>query len=134
MTIINPLDPIGWAYSTPSAVLTLLCSLCLGFFAMLRRSFSFFINFCSHACYCCWYCEGNICSLWGNHYCWISKISWDGVFLVWNWVVLVFSYVLFSGLIEVSVLVKSVAGSPVGCCSIWCCSGSPKIVDCNKWM
>ena len=51
----------------------------------------------------------------------LARVSWDGVFLVWNWVVLVFSYVLFSSLIDVSVLVKSVAGSPVGCCSAWCC-------------
>ena len=51
----------------------------------------------------------------------LARVSWDGVFLVWNWVVLVFSYVLFSSLIEVSVLVKSVAGSSVGCCSAWCC-------------
>ena len=32
----------------PPAVLPSLCSLRLGFFATLRRSSSFFINFCSH--------------------------------------------------------------------------------------
>ena len=31
--------------------------------------------------------------------------------------VLVFSFVSFSGIIEVSVLVEGVAGSTVGCCS-----------------
>ena len=53
-----PLDSVGgsWrgggAYSTPPnplAVLTSFRSLHSGFFAMLRRSSLFFINFCSHA-------------------------------------------------------------------------------------
>ena len=48
----------------------------------------------------------------------LARISRGGVFLVWDWVVLVFSSVLFSGIIEVSMLVEDVAGSPVvGCCS-----------------
>ena len=41
----------------------------------------------------------------------------DGAFLVWGWVVLVFSFVSFSGMIEVWVLVEELAGSPVSCCS-----------------
>ena len=58
LTIINlknPKDPIEGvgAYSAPPhnppAVLTLLHSLRSAFFTMLRRSSSFFINFCSHA-------------------------------------------------------------------------------------
>ena len=57
LTIINfknanwPLDPVGGAYSPPPrAVLISLRTLRSGFFARLRRSSSFFINFCSHAC------------------------------------------------------------------------------------
>ena len=42
--------------------------------------------------------------------------------------VLVFSFVSFSGVIEVSVLVEGVAGSTVGCCSAgWCSSGISRI-------
>ena len=54
LTIINfknanwPLDPVGGAYSPPPLIS--LRTLRSGFFARLRRSSSFFINFCSHAC------------------------------------------------------------------------------------
>ena len=42
------LDPVGGSPPKPPAVLPSLCSLRSGFFATLRRSSSFFINFCSH--------------------------------------------------------------------------------------
>ena len=42
----------------------------------------------------------------------------DGAFLVWGCVVLVFSFVSFSGMIEVSVLVEVFSGSSVSCCSV----------------
>ena len=37
------------------------------------------------------------------------------MFLVWDWVVLVFSFVSFSDIIEVSMLVKGVVVSLIGC-------------------
>ena len=49
----------------------------------------------------------------------LARVSWDDVFLVWDWVVLVFSFVSFSDIIEVSMLVKGVVVSLIGCC----CSG-----------
>ena len=45
-------------------------------------------------------------------------------FLVWDWEVLVFSFVSFPDIIEVSMLVKGVVGSPIGCCSGWRSFGS----------
>ena len=50
----------------------------------------------------------------------LARVSRDvnGVFLVWGWVVLVFSFVSFSGMIEVSVLVDAFAGSSISCCSV----------------
>ena len=48
----------------------------------------------------------------------LARVSRDSVFLVWGWMVLVFSFVSFSGIIEVSVLVEVFAGSPVSCCSV----------------
>ena len=46
----------------------------------------------------------------------------DGVFLVWVWVGIVSSFVSFSGMIKVSVLVEVSSGSPVSCCSVHRCS------------
>ena len=45
-------------------------------------------------------------------------VGLDSVFLVWGWMVLVFSFVPFSGIIEVSMLVEVFAGSPVSCFSV----------------
>ena len=39
--------------------------------------------------------------------------SRDGVFLVWGWIVIVFCFVSFSGITEVSVLVKNVLQVPL---------------------
>ena len=51
----------------------------------------------------------------------LTRVSRDGAFLVWVWMVLVFSFIPYSGINKVSVLVEGVAGSPVGCCSSgWC--------------
>ena len=47
----------------------------------------------------------------------LARVSLDGVCLVWGWVVFVFSFVSFSGIIEVLIRVEGVASFPVRCCS-----------------
>ena len=46
----------------------------------------------------------------------LARVSRDGVFLVWDWIVLVFYFASFPGAIEVSVLAEGVTGNLVRCC------------------
>lgn len=56
----------------------------------------------------------------------LARVSWDGLFLFWDLVVLVFSVVIFPCITEVSMHVKGVVGYPVDCCSGCCSFGSWK--------
>ena len=46
----------------------------------------------------------------------LARVSRYGVFLVWDWIVLVFYFASFPGAIEVSVLAEGVTGNLVRCC------------------